>query len=75
MDDMDATQTHPEIWPKLPSPDCSRIIEEEMGGVTYLMQYTTDSRRHLENIIRKMQPRFREEQSCLEIKCLPLEQN
>jgi hypothetical protein len=38
----------------------SVLIEEEMGGVTYSAQYTTDSKETLENIIRRCTT-FREE--------------
>jgi hypothetical protein len=40
-------------------------IEEEMGGVTYSTQYTTDSKETLEKYYQEDAPRFREEGSKL----------
>lgn len=37
------------------------LIEEEMGGTTYSIQYTTDSRATLERYYEEDAPRFREE--------------
>jgi phosphoribosylamine-glycine ligase len=37
------------------------LIEEEMGGVTYSVQYTTDSKETLEKYYLEDAPRFREE--------------
>jgi phosphoribosylamine-glycine ligase len=37
------------------------LIEEEMGGVTYSAQYTTDSKETLEKYYLEDAPRFREE--------------
>jgi phosphoribosylamine-glycine ligase len=37
------------------------LIEEEMGGVTYSAQYTTDSKETLEKYYQEDAPRFREE--------------
>jgi hypothetical protein len=42
-----------------------RVIEEEMGGVTYSTQYTTDSKETLEKYYQEDAPRFREEGSKL----------
>jgi hypothetical protein len=41
------------------------LIEEEMGGVTYSTQYTTDSKKTLEKYYEEDAPRFREEGSKL----------
>jgi hypothetical protein len=52
-----------------------RINEEEMGGVTYSTQYTTDSKETLEKYYQDA-PRFREEGSKLfGEKCLRLERS
>tara|TARA_R110000868_G_scaffold68878_6_gene203491 strand:+ start:10560 stop:10808 length:249 start_codon:yes stop_codon:yes gene_type:complete len=37
------------------------LIEEEMGGVTYSAQYTTDSKETLEKYYQEDAPKFREE--------------
>ncbi|WP_035677359.1 DUF4286 family protein [Flavobacterium limnosediminis] len=37
------------------------LIEEEMGGVTYSIQYTTDSKETLERYYQEDAPRLREE--------------
>jgi phosphoribosylamine-glycine ligase len=37
------------------------LIEEEMGGVTYSVQYTTDSKETLEKYYQEDAPGFREE--------------
>ena len=37
------------------------LIEEEMGGTTYSIQYTTDSKETLERYYQEDAPRFREE--------------
>jgi phosphoribosylamine-glycine ligase len=37
------------------------LIEEEMGGVTYSVQYTTDSKATLEKYYQEDAPAFREE--------------
>jgi hypothetical protein len=37
------------------------LIEEEMGGVTYSVQYTTDSKETLEKYYQQDAPAFREE--------------
>jgi len=37
------------------------LIEEEMGGVTYSVQYTTDSKATLEKYYQEDAPGFREE--------------
>jgi phosphoribosylamine-glycine ligase len=37
------------------------LIEEEMGGVTYSVQYTTDSKETLERYYQEDAPSFREE--------------
>jgi phosphoribosylamine-glycine ligase len=37
------------------------LIEEEMGGVTYSAQYTTDSKETLEKYYQEDAPGFREE--------------
>lgn len=37
------------------------LVEEEMGGVTYSIQYTTDSKETLERYYREDAPRLREE--------------
>ncbi|WP_269224432.1 MULTISPECIES: DUF4286 family protein [Flavobacterium] len=37
------------------------LIEEEMGGVTYSVQYTTDSKETLEKYYQEDAPRLREE--------------
>jgi ABC-type ATPase with predicted acetyltransferase domain len=37
------------------------LIEEEMGGVTYSVQYTTDSRETLQKYYQEEAPVFREE--------------
>jgi hypothetical protein len=52
----------PEIWLQANLlPLISRVlIEEEMGGVTYSAQYTTESKETLENIIRKTRQGSRE---------------
>jgi phosphoribosylamine-glycine ligase len=41
------------------------LIEEEMGGVTYSVQYTTDSKETLEKYYLEDAPGFREEGSRL----------
>jgi phosphoribosylamine-glycine ligase len=41
------------------------LIEEEMGGVTYSVQYTTDSKETLEKYYQEDAPGFREEGSKL----------
>jgi phosphoribosylamine-glycine ligase len=41
------------------------LIEEEMGGVTYSAQYTTDSKETLEKYYQEDAPRFREEGASL----------
>lgn len=41
------------------------LIEEEMGGVTYSAQYTTDSKETLEKYYLEDAPRFREEGASL----------
>lgn len=37
------------------------LIEEEMGGATYSVQYSTDSRATLEQYYKEDAPKFREE--------------
>jgi hypothetical protein len=37
------------------------LVEEEMGGVTYSVQYTTDSKETLESYYQEDAPKFREE--------------
>jgi phosphoribosylamine-glycine ligase len=37
------------------------LIEEEMGGITYSIQYTTDSKETLERYYQEDAPRLREE--------------
>ncbi len=37
------------------------LVEEEMGGVTYAIQYTTDSMETLQNYYKEDAPRLREE--------------
>jgi phosphoribosylamine-glycine ligase len=37
------------------------LVEEEMGGVTYSVQYTTDSKETLEKYYQEDAPAFREE--------------
>ncbi len=37
------------------------LVEEEMGGVTYSIQYTTDSKETLEKYYQEDAPRLREE--------------
>lgn len=37
------------------------LVEEEMGGITYSVQYTTDSRETLERYYAEDAPRLREE--------------
>ena len=37
------------------------LIEEEMGGITYSIQYTTDSKATLERYYQEDAPRLREE--------------
>jgi phosphoribosylamine-glycine ligase len=37
------------------------LIEEEMGGLTYSVQYTTDSKATLEKYYQKEAPKLREE--------------
>ncbi len=37
------------------------LIEEEMGGITYSIQYTTDSKETLEKYYREDQGRFQQE--------------
>lgn len=37
------------------------LVEEEMGGVTYSIQYTTDSKETLESYYNEDAPRLREE--------------
>jgi phosphoribosylamine-glycine ligase len=41
------------------------LIEEEMGGVTYSAQYTTDSKETLEKYYNEDAPRFRAEGASL----------
>jgi phosphoribosylamine-glycine ligase len=41
------------------------LIEEELGGVTYSVQYTTDSKETLEKYYQEDAPGFREEGSRL----------
>jgi phosphoribosylamine-glycine ligase len=41
------------------------LIEEEMGGITYSVQYTTDSKETLEKYYQEDAPGFREEGSRL----------
>jgi phosphoribosylamine-glycine ligase len=71
MDDLDAAQTYSEILAtgKFVSARLVRVlIEEEMGGVTYSAQYTTDSKETLEKYYQEDGPRFRAEIDYLEIK-------
>ena len=37
------------------------LVEEEMGGVTYAIQYTTDSMETLQNYYKEDAPRLRED--------------
>jgi hypothetical protein len=37
------------------------LVEEEMGGVTYAIQYTTDSMETLQNYYKEDAPKLREE--------------
>lgn len=37
------------------------LVEEEMGGLTYAVQYTTDSKETLERYYREDAPKFRAE--------------
>lgn len=37
------------------------LIEEEMGGITYAVQYTTDSKEKLEKYYKEDAPRLRED--------------
>lgn len=37
------------------------LVEEEMGGVTYAVQFTTDNKETLERYFREDAPRLREE--------------
>lgn len=37
------------------------LVEEEMGGITYAIQYTTDSKETLEKYYTEEAPRMREE--------------
>ena len=41
------------------------LIEEEMGGTTYSVQYTTDSKSTLEKYYLEDAPKFRQEASAL----------
>jgi hypothetical protein len=50
-------------------------IEEEMGGVTYSTQYTTDSKETLEKYYQEDAPRFREEDPNYLEKTLRLERS
>ncbi len=40
---------------------CQVMIKEEMGGVTYSVQYTTDSKETLEKYYKEDAPKLREE--------------
>ncbi len=40
---------------------CKVLVEEEMGGITYSIQYTTDSKTTLEAYYREDAPRLRED--------------
>jgi hypothetical protein len=52
------------------------LIEEEMGGVTYSTQYTTDSKETLEKYYRRMHHDFvKKDPNYLEKKCLRLERS
>jgi phosphoribosylamine-glycine ligase len=51
------------------------LIEEEMGGVTYSTQYTTDSKETLEKYYQEDAPRFREGSKLFGEKCLRLERS
>jgi len=52
------------------------LVEEEMGGITYSVQYTTDSKILLRNIIWKINQNLTEKLwSYLRTKCFLLEQN
>jgi len=40
---------------------CKVLVEEEMGGITYSIQYTTDSKATLETYYQEDAPRLRQE--------------
>jgi len=40
---------------------CKVLVEEEMGGITYSIQYTTDSRATLDAYYKEDAPRLRED--------------
>ena len=41
------------------------LVEEDMGGITYSIQYTTDSKETLERYYQEDAPKFREEGQAL----------